>query len=439
MNQSIKRDFLYSFFVSWSGLLFGFDTIVISGVEQGLQVLWETSDFFHGSYVIAMALWGTVIGAVLGSWPTNKYGRKKTLILVGFFFFVSAVGSALANDPISFGVYRFLGGLGIGVSTIVAPAYIAEISPRQNRGKRVAMYQLSIVIGILIAMISNYFLQSIEVDSWRWMLGVEVLPAIVFVISMFYIPNSPRWLMMKGDVKTAEATIELIQMNVGIDDIEKELHATSKRSMYSLLCSKYQKSFYLVILIALFNQFSGINGILYYAPRIFEEAGFGKEFTFLNGIGIGLINLLATIVGMSLIDSWGRKKLLYLGSFGYIFSLSLISIAFFCHWNEWVILVSLLLFIAAHAIGQGAVIWVFIAELFPTQLRALGQSIGSTVHWVLAALIPSFIPLLFATVGAGVVFGFFALMMLFQLFWIFRFVPETSKYSLEEIGKINTQ
>ena len=433
----MSKSLFWSISVALAGFLFGFDTIVISGADQTLQDLWHSSDLFHGFVIMAAALWGTVIGAMFGGIPTNTWGRKNTLIVIGVLYFVSAVGSALVSDPWLFAIFRFLGGLGVGASTIAAPAYISEIAPAKSRGRLVALYQLSLVLGILIAFISNYLLKDIGENAWRWMLGVEAFPALVYGIMITMVPRSPRWLVMKGRMEEATRILQLIDPKATIDSIVESLGSKASGIKETIFQKKYRVALLLVFFIAFFNQFSGINAFLYYSPRIFEAAGLGSNSAFLSSIGVGAINVLFTIIGMALIDGLGRKQLMYIGSVGYIISLGMVAMAFIFGWTGMAVPIFFFLFIASHAIRQGAVIWVFIAELFPTHLRASGQAFGSSVHWVLAALIPSFIPLLFTEVGAGTVFAFFALMMVGQLAWVFLKMPETKGGTLEEVsGKL---
>ena len=427
----------WSISAALAGFLFGFDTVVISGADKQLQTLWGTSDAFHGSVVMAMALWGTVVGAVFGGIPTNRFGRKKTLLVIGVLYFVSALGSALVDDPISFAIFRFIGGLGVGASTIAAPAYVSEIAPAHKRGKLVALYQFNIVLGILIAFLSNYLLRNTGEEPWRWMVGVEAIPAFIYILFVLGIPKSPRWLVSKG--KIAEAQNILEKINPGIDikaKVQEMKHqAETETSGENIFMKKYRFPLILAFLIAFFNQLSGINAFLYYAPRIFEAAGLGESTALLSSIGIGVVNLLFTLLGVFLIDKLGRKQLMLYGSIGYIISLSLVAAAFFLNWGGLWVPIFLFLFIASHAIGQGAVIWVFISEIFPNKLRASGQAFGSSTHWVLAAIIPSSIPYLFSTIGAGYVFAFFAFMMVLQLFFVIFMMPETKGKSLEELAE----
>lgn len=434
----MNKILLWSIIVSLAGFLFGFDTVVISGADKNLQLLWGSSDVFHGSVVMAMALWGTVIGAIFGGIPTNKIGRKNTLILIGVLYTISAVGSALVNDPYTFAFFRLIGGLGVGASTIAAPAYVSEIAPAKNRGRLVALYQFNIVFGILIAFLSNYILNNIGENAWRWMIGVEAFPAVIYTIMMLSVPMSPRWLLLKGRKKEAKTVLKLIYPDQEVDKLISEIEHcqnTHLNSTETIFMKKYRFPLMLAFLMAFFNQLSGINAFLYYAPRIFEEAGLGQNTALLSSIGIGITNLVFTLIGVALIDRLGRKRLMYFGSVGYIISLSLVAMAFFMNWNGMAVPIFLFIFIASHAIGQGAVIWVFISEIFPDHLRASGQSFGSSTHWVLAAIIPSAIPFLFATIGAGVVFAFFAFMMVLQLLFVIFLMPETKGNTLEELEK----
>tara|TARA_R110002050_G_scaffold196426_3_gene331425 strand:- start:18166 stop:19482 length:1317 start_codon:yes stop_codon:yes gene_type:complete len=434
MNNKILK---ISLIVALAGFLFGFDTVVISGAEKKLQLLWGSSDAFHGTVVIGMALFGTVIGAMLGGIPTNKIGRKNTLIWIGVLYSVSAIGSAFANDPVTFGLFRFIGGLGVGASTVAAPAYISEIAPAKNRGKLVGLYQFMLVFGILVAFLSNYAFSGIGANDWRWMVGIEALPAIIYTLFVITVPKSPRWLLTKNRVEEATNVLSQISPELSITDFIAEVESTkdSARKVENIFIKKYRVPLTLAFLIAFFNQFSGINAFLYYAPRIFEAAGLGESTALLSSIGIGITNLLFTLLGIFLIDRLGRKQLMYFGSIGYIISLSLVACAFIFNWEGIAVPIFLFLFIASHAIGQGAIIWVFISEIFPNHLRGSGQAFGSSVHWVLAWLIPSSIPFLFTWIGPGPVFAFFAFMMVLQLLFVRFMMPETKGVSLEELSK----
>lgn len=433
MNSKV---FYWSLTVALAGFLFGFDTVVISGADLSLQELWNRGEVFHGFVVIASALWGTVLGAILGGIPTDRLGRKKTLFWIGVFYFVSAVGSALANDPWVFAFFRFLGGLGVGASTVAAPAYVSEIAPANNRGKLVALYQFNIVFGILIAFVSNYLLSGIEKDAWRWMIGVEAIPAFIYTVMVLGVPKSPRWLLTRKNDKAAAAeTLRIIAPEADIEAAMQRIleDEVSQHKGENIFTSKYRFPLMLAFLVAFFNQFSGINAFLYYAPRIFEIAGLESSSALLSSIGIGVTNMIFTLVGLALIDRLGRKQLMYIGSVGYIVSLSLVAMAFLLNWQGTAVPIFLFLFIASHAIGQGTVIWVFISEIFPNHLRANGQAFGSSTHWVLAAVIPSLVPVLFSTIGAAPVFAFFAFMMVLQLIFVWRMMPETKGVSLEDL------
>ena len=322
-----NKIFLWSLIGALAGFLFGFDTVVISGAERTLQEIWGSSAFFHGVVVMSSALWGTVVGAVFGGAPTDRYGRRLTLIWIGVFYFVSAVGSALANDPWTFAFFRFLGGLGVGVSTVAAPAFISEIAPPKDRGRLVALYQFNIVLGILLAFVSNYLLSGIPENAWRWMMGAEAFPAFAYTVLVFFVPESPRWLLVKKqDKKSAEAILRSILPE---EEVAKEIaqiisHEAPTQTGETIFSKKYRFPLLLAFLIAFFNQFSGINAFLYYAPRIFELAGLEASAALLSSVGIGVTNLVFTLLGLSLIDRFGRRQLLYIGSFGYILSLSLV-------------------------------------------------------------------------------------------------------------------
>lgn len=435
----------YALFISITaalgGFLFGFDTAVISGAERDIQVLWELDDWSHG-LAVAMALYGTVLGALVGGIPADKYGRKVTLIWIGVFYFVSALGSALVNDVYSFMFYRFIGGLGVGASSVVAPMYISEIAPAKQRGQLVALYQFNIVFGILMAYFSNYLIGTANLDeAWRWMLGVEAVPALIYSVLILKVPKSPRWLIAKKqDYQTAREILTKTDPE-GVDEairlaMEESKSIKGKTSVSTLFDPRFRKISFFAFLMAFFNQMSGINAIIYFAPRIFESAGISTEDALFSTIGIGIINLVATMAGLYFIDKLGRKKLMYIGSFGYIISLSLMAYSYFGGMISSNLLpYFVFVFIASHAIGQGSVIWVFIAEIFPNELRALGQSLGSFTHWILAALIANVFPFFANTFGEGSIFAFFALMMVLQLLWVAFRMPETKGKSLEEIQR----
>lgn len=433
----------YAFFVSITaalgGFLFGFDTAVISGAERDIQEVWQLSDWIHG-LAIASALYGTVIGALFGGIPADRFGRKKSLLWIGLFYFISALGSAVAWDITSFTLFRFLGGLGVGASSVVAPMYISEIAPAKNRGLLVALYQFNIVFGIVMAYVSNYLIGTAGLaEDWRWMLGVEAIPAMIYSVMIFSIPESPRWLIAKfNDLKKAREILTRTDPD-GVDEairlaIEEEKSMKQNAGFGALFNKRFFSSTMLAVMIAFFNQVSGINAIIYFAPRIFEMAGISTENALISTIGIGLINLFATFFGLYLIDRLGRKKLMYIGSFGYIISLTLMAYNFLgpgipAFWLP----IFVFGFIASHAVGQGSVIWVFISEMFPNELRASGQSLGSFTHWILAAVIANVFPFFANNFGPGYIFAFFCLMMVWQLLWVMFKMPETKGRSLEEI------
>lgn len=527
-SKSHGKLILWSITAALSGFLFGFDTVVISGAEQKINAIWGLSPAMHG-LAISAALWGTVLGSLVGGWPTDKIGRKKTLISIGLLYLISAIWSGAATDVYSFIIARFLGGLGVGISTIAAPLFIAEISPANSRGRLAGMFQFNIVFGILIAFLSNYVLQQqIEFHAWRWMLGVEAVPALIYMVMCFALPQSPRWLLVKrNDRAGAKEVLEKVnagysdgQIEELLDEIAASATMSEEKSKEPFWTSRLRIPIMLAFLVAFFNQMSGINAILYFAPRIFGMAGMAESATLLNSVGLGLTNLIFTFVGLYLIDIAGRKSLLLLGSFGYILSLGICAAAFF--WfaapfqaattalntisaintadqaesteglttqytdklsadaqalfvpvaeaqvsmglaeqveapssrqdakgiaesvqaaaqeqigvGSWIVLISIMAFIAAHAIGQGAVIWVLISEVFPNRHRASGQALGSFTHWIFAALIAQFFPMVISAFPAGYVFAFFTFMMFLQLLWVVFLVPETKGKTLEQLG-----
>lgn len=434
-----KRFFLYKSAVvaSLAGFLFGFDTVVISGAEQTIQSLWRLDSTLHG-LAISGALWGTVLGALIGGWPSEHLGRKKTLLWIGVLYLSSAVGSALAPEVYSFIFFRFIGGLGVGISTVAAPMFISEIAPPQYRGRLAGMFQFNIVLGILIAFVSNALLAEAGEHAWRWMLGVEAFPALFFSVMCFGLPESPRWLIVrKKDLEGGLAVLK--QTSAGstpeeIDHLYREIIASGDdpEKPGALFTRQLLRPVLLAFFIAFFNQLSGINAILYFAPRIFEMTGLESQAALLQSVGIGVVNLIFTFVGLWMIDRLGRRKLLYIGSFGYILSLGLTTWAF-ASGNVGMVPIYIFGFIAAHAVGQGAVIWVFISEIFPNRQRAFGQSLGSFTHWFFAALLTLVFPLMAEKLDPAVIFGIFLSMMVLQLIWIALFVPETKGVLLEEM------
>ena len=525
-----QRIFFWALTSALAGFLFGFDTVVISGAEETIQALWGLGSGQHG-LAMSMALWGTVLGSFVGGWPTDHFGRKKTLLSIGILYFVSAIWSALANDVNSFMVARFIGGLGVGISTVVAPLYISEIAPPEKRGRLTGLFQFNIVFGILIAFLSNWLIKTnVPTDAWRWMLGVEAVPAIVYTLLCFSLPESPRWLISKrGDREAGLAVLRLINASATDDELaikadEISASGSDNSTPTGLWSPSLRVPVALAFLVAFFNQLSGINAILYFAPRIFKLAGLGEDAALLNSVGIGVTNLLFTFVGLYLIDRLGRRTLLYLGSLGYIASLGLCAWAFFAYAPQFkvanmaitlssatenlekaenlpqpvardiqrfsdalteakekltaasqavgyegssleipstargeeltaiadaalqdaseksgsggtMVMLCIFAFIAAHAIGQGAVIWVFISEIFPNQVRAAGQALGSFTHWIFAAGLTTVFPWMISTFAPGKVFLFFCGMMVLQLLWVATMVPETKGVPLEDMQK----
>ena len=428
-----KHVIFWSITVGLGGLLFGMDVAVISGAELAIQQLWHLDSFTHG-LAIAAALYGTVIGAALGGIPADLYGRKKTLFWIGLSFFISSIGAAIAPDVNSFMLFRFLGGLGIGASSVVAPIYISEIAPAKHRGKLVISFQLNIVLGILIAYVSNYFIQGLEND-WRIMLGVVSLPSLLFSVLILLTPETPQFLLLKrNDLAGARKVLELADPNPEETILRIQTNAKNSTSKESLFTKKFVWPLTLAFLFAFFNQMSGINAIIYYAPRIYELTGLGKESALLSTAGIGIANLLFTLLGWYLIDRVGRRILMYIGSIGYIITLSLIAHAFYTESYTFVP-IYIFAFIAPHAIGQGSVIWVFISEIFPNSVRASGMAWGSLTHWVFAALVANFFPLFTESYGGTLIFGFFAVMMVAQLVYVALMMPETKGANLEDIEK----
>ena len=429
----------WSLTAAFAGFLFGFDTVVISGAEGTIQTLWKLSPQLHG-FAIGSALWGTVVGSLVGAGPTDRLGRKGTLIWIGILYFVSAVWSGLATDVYSFMIARLIGGLGVGISTVAAPLYIAEISPPAARGRLTALFQFNIVLGILIAYVSNAALANVGEHAWRWMLGVEAFPALLYTIVTFTLPESPRWLIaLRGEREAGRRVLRLVrpaatdaELQHIADEIEQSRAAESTTAGF--WSWRLRTPIMLAFLVAFFNQMSGVNAILYFAPRIFELAGYEQQVALLTSVGVGVTNLLFTFVGLWLIDRLGRRTLLIVGSFGYIASLGLCSWGFYSG-NSNIVPVCVFAFIAAHAIGQGTVIWVLIAEVFPNQFRAAGQSLGSFTHWIFAALVATFFPIAVAKFEPGAIFAFFAGMMVLHLLWVLFLVPETKGIPLEEMSR----
>jgi sugar porter (SP) family MFS transporter len=434
-----KKLFFWSLTSALAGFLFGFDTVVISGAEKTIQSLWSLGAGMHG-VAMAAALYGTVLGSLLGGWPTDRFGRRATLLWIGILYLVSAIWSGLATDVYSFIAARLIGGVGIGISTVAAPLYISEISPAKFRGRLAGMFQFNIVFGILVAFASNALLSGIGANAWRWMLGVAAFPSLLYTAFCFGLPESPRWLLVKkNDRAKGVEVLRLIEPQASAAEIEmraNEIMASVSGQVSSgkFWTQQLRVPILLAFLIAFFNQLSGINAILYFAPRIFELTGLGEKAALLQSVGIGVTNLIFTFVGLWLIDRLGRRTLLFIGSFGYIASLGLVAWAFFTQ-HFAIVPACIFAFIAAHAVGQGAVIWVFISEIFPNRHRAQGQTLGCFTHWVFAALLTTFFPSIVTAFAPGYVFAFFCGMMVLQLIWVKFFVPETKGVPLEEMQK----
>ena len=436
-----RKLFVWSITAALAGFLFGFDTIVISGAEQKIQSVWNLDSMMHG-LAMSAALWGTVAGALLGGWPTERLGRRQTLIWIGALYFISAVWSGLATDPYTFMIARFIGGLGVGGATVASPLYISEISPAGLRGRLAGMFQFNIVLGVLAAFISNYLLGRYvnEEIAWRWMLGMEAFPAIAYALLCFTLPESPRWLIVHGG-RRREGMEVFRQINpdfteaqiVRLTDTVEE-SAGNRNAPEKFFTRRLRIPILLAFLIAFFNQLSGINAVLYFAPRIFEWTGLAKNAALLQSVGIGIVNLFCTYLGVWMIDKLGRRTLLYIGSVGYILSLGICAWAF--HVQSYAIVpICIFAFIGAHAVGQGAVIWVFLSEIFPNRHRAAGQALGSSTHWFFAASLTLAFPKMAEALPPAAIFGFFCFMMCLQLLWVKLMVPETKNVPLEEMEK----
>lgn len=430
-NQKI---FWWALSSALGGFLFGFDTAVISGVEQTLQTFWSLDVFQHG-LTVSIALIGTVIGALIAGYPTDQWGRRPTLFLIAILYFVSALGTGLANDWTLFLFFRLAGGIGVGVSSVVAPLYISEIAPPSHRGRLVALFQFNVVFGILMAYLSNYLLDNGQPNDWRWMLAILAVPSLLFFVTLFFIPESPRWLILKkGAIDEARAILQVVdaqEAEAVIVQIQQSAQQTAPVS--ALFKAQYRRPVVLAVLFAVFNQVSGINAIIYFAPRIFEMANLGKESALLSSAGIGLVNLISTLVGLSLIDRFGRRALMKTGSWGLVLTLGLVSYAFFSGQTGLFVPILLFVYIAFFAFSQGAVVWVFISEIFPNEVRAHGQALGSFTHWFMAAIIAFTFPYFAETFGGGYTFAFFGVMMVLQWIFVIRWMPETKGTSLESI------
>lgn len=441
MNSTLFR---CSIIAALGGLLFGFDTAVISGTTDHLREVFDLEGFGLG-FTVASALIGTIMGAFFAGIPADRIGRRSTLVWIAFLYFVSAVGSAIAWDWYSFLTFRWLGGLGVGASSVVAPMYIAEISPAQFRGRLVAITQFNIVFGILLAYLSNYSvaLANLGAVEWRVMFGIEAAPAAIFFALMFATPRSPRWLVAQGLSNEAAKVLEMVgakDVPGEVRAIEQSLAEAGQTDSEPLLQRKYRRPVLLAVAISTFNQLSGINALMYYAPHIFRMAGAGTDSSLAQAVIVGCTNLVFTMAALLVIDRIGRKKLMIAGSVGYIVSLAATAAAFYAYGTEFtpfgsmVVLASLMVFIASHAFGQGAVIWVYLSEIFPNRVRAKGQALGSFTHWVFAALISWTFPMI-AEMSGGHTFAFYSSMMVLQLIWVLKVMPETKGVPLEEMQR----
>ncbi len=405
-----------------------------------LSSAFGTTAFWHG-FLVASALVGTIVGSIVFARPADRYGRRPLLVVMGLLYLFSALGSAMAWDAGSFMFFRFIGGLGVGGASVVAPLYVAEIAPARFRGRLVALVQLNIVFGILLAYLSNYIIAGMGLGEaeWRWMFGVEALPALAFTLLLALNPRSPRWLVAQGRTEEASEVLALVGTDAGnveseIAAITESLADAARYLKERFFQRKYMKPILLAVAIAAFNQLSGINALIYYTRRIFEMAGASGTSALLQSVIIGGTNLLVTMVALAVIDHFGRRKLMLVGSIGYIISLSATAVAFYTETSGPLVLVCLVVFIASHAFGQGSVIWVFIGEVFPNAVRARGQALGSFVHWIMAALISLTFPMI-AEISGAHIFAFYALCMVGQLIWVLTVMPETKGVPLEELQK----
>jgi sugar porter (SP) family MFS transporter len=418
------------------GLLFGFDTAVISGTTQALTSVYHLSPALLGVTVFS-ALLGTVIAALGAGIPGQRFGRRDTLRVMAIFYLISALGCAFAWSWPALIVFRFIGGLGIGGSSVLGPMYIAEIAPPDWRGRLVGFFQVNIVVGILIAYLSNYIIGTLHLGGheWRWQLGVSGIPALLFLVALFRIPRSPRWLVMQKNLPEALDVLRLIGVSDPqreLDEIAASVHLERAASSDPLFSRQYAKPIFLAITMGMFCQLSGINAILYYLNDIFALAGASKLSGDVQAVAVGAMNLVATLVAMSVIDKIGRRKLLLIGTTGLVVCLGGVSAIFLTHrhmdWLVWL----LMAYIACFAISQGAVIWVYVSEVFPNRVRSKGQSVGSSAHWITNAIISLVFPIM-ATSSGAYPFIFFAAMMVLDFFIVLFYYPETSGISLEKM------
>jgi len=445
MKQS-NTAFQNAIVAALGGFLFGFDTAVISGVEKSIQVLWSLDKFTHG-FTVASALLGTVAGAMVAGIPAERFGRKRVLQAIGLLYLVTSLVTAFTPSWLLFVIFRFLGGVAVGASSVVGPMYISEISPAHRRGRLVALFQFNVVTGILLAFISNYLLFGVSEDSWRWMLGVQAVPSLLYFVMVFFVPESPRWLMKNERREEAERVLASVgEPNVVVASarIRESLQVQSGEREENLFSGEYNKPIIYAVLLAMFNQLSGINAIMYYAPRIFEMTGISKDAALLQAVSIGVTNMIFTLLAISVIDKFGRKKLLLIGSAGMVAALGLVAWTFYTREAQgyeisqsqgYEVMFYLVAFIAFFAFSQGAVIWVFMAEIFPNKVRAKGQALGSSTHWIMAAAISWTFPVIAESSDLGGFYSFllFTIMMFIHGLFVWKILPETKGKSLEGI------
>jgi SP family arabinose:H+ symporter-like MFS transporter len=421
------------------GLLFGFDTAVIAGTTHALTEIFHLSRGALG-ITVASALWGTILGAIFGGVPGDRYGRRDSLRIMAILYVISAIGSALAWDWYSLLFFRFIGGLGIGGSSVLGPLYIAEIAPASWRGRLVGFFQFNVVAGILVAYLSNYLigLAGFGIDTeWRWKLGISAAPAVLFFLMLFLIPRSPRWLATQGRIDEARDVLRKagsVSYQEELASIQQRVVAERETAAVPLFSARHQLPIFLAISIGAFNQLSGINAILYYLNDIFAQAGFSKVSGDMQAVIVGFTNLAFTTIAMTMIDKLGRKRLLTIGALGTAACLFGVAYIFWAHAYQAMLIYLLMGFIAFFAFSQGAVIWVYLSEVFPQRARAKGQSLGSFTHWAMNAIISAIFPAVAAKSGS-LPFFFFGAMMVVQFVVVVLVYPETKGVTLEGMEK----
>jgi sugar porter (SP) family MFS transporter len=432
--------YFYTFVAALGGLLFGFDTAVISGTIPFITEYFKLDDVLLG-WAVSSALIGCILGAIAVGKPADVYGRKNTLIVMAIFYFVSALGTGLATNLSVFIIARFIGGIAVGGASVLSPMYISEIAPPQMRGRLVATAQLAIVIGILLAFFSNYLLVNTGTDNWRWMFWAECIPAVAFLLFLFFVSESPRWLVKMDRIEAARTVIQVVNPGENADRIIAEIIESIDKEVFAHSVVLFKKPYLRLVLIGIavgmFNQFTGINIIMYYAPSIFQSAGFSRDSALIQTVFIGATNLLFTIIAMTVIDRLGRKFLLLMGAGGMSIFLGLFAAAYLKGaFQGYTLLIFMLGFIAFFAASQGVVIWVILSEMFPNNIRARASSIGSFSHWFFNALTSFLFPVAAAKFGIGAVFGFYSIATLGSLFFFIKYLTETKGKSLEELEKI---